>query len=91
MFKIMLEIHPFILCYQLPSYQKEKKLWTMREGGEAVQVKEAYNEQDDAQFVVGEIKQLCAEGSSLRDFAVFYRTNAQSRVLEDALRRLDMP
>ncbi|MFH1379396.1 MAG: UvrD-helicase domain-containing protein [bacterium] len=71
--------------------RKEKKLWTLREGGDPVQVKEAYNEQDEAQFVVSEIKQVCAEGASLRDFAVFYRTNAQSRVFEDALRRMDMP
>lgn len=72
--------------------RKEKKLWTDREGGEPVTIKECAHEQDEAQFVAHEIRTLCAEGPlSLRDCAVFYRTNAQSRVLEDALRRLEIP
>ena len=49
-------------------------------------------EQVEAGFIVERIRELAAEqGHSLDDFAVFYRTNAQSRVLEDALRRAVIP
>jgi len=72
--------------------RKEKKLWTSREGGEPVQVQEFSDEYNEAVSLVSEIQRLCSEGiSSLKDFAVFYRTNAQSRVLEDALRKADVP
>ena len=53
---------------------------------------EAYTEQEEAQFVVREIEQLVAKGKfRLGDFAVMYRTNAQSRVLEEAFIRYGVP
>ena len=62
----------------------EKQLWTERGGGEKITVHEAYNEEDEASFVVNEIRRLVARGvCELRDCAVMYRTNAQSRALEE--------
>jgi DNA helicase-2/ATP-dependent DNA helicase PcrA len=66
--------------------RKGKKLWTDRAGGEHIGLYEAWDNEQEAEFVVGEIARGLpqdAEGS----FAVLYRTNAQSRVLEEALRR----
>jgi DNA helicase-2/ATP-dependent DNA helicase PcrA len=68
--------------------RKGKSLWTQREAGQPVVIYQARDEQDEAGFVVRTLRELAAaNGSSLSDFAVFFRTNAQSRVLEDALRR----
>ncbi len=64
--------------------RREKQLWTERGGGEKITVHEAYNEEDEAGFVVNEIRRLVARGvCELRDCAVMYRTNAQSRALEE--------
>lgn len=63
-----------------------KRLWTTREGGMPVLVHAAPTERDEARYVVGSIRKAAAEeGRSLRDFAVLYRTNAQSRAIEEAL------
>ncbi|HTU00335.1 MAG TPA: UvrD-helicase domain-containing protein, partial [Candidatus Sulfotelmatobacter sp.] len=68
--------------------RKGKRLWTENPAGEPVVIYQARDEQDEADFVVRRLRTLAAEhGHSLDDFAIFYRTNAQSRVLEDALRR----
>src|SRR5512135_2797580 len=68
--------------------RKGKTLWTENPAGSPVVVYQARDEQDEADFIVRQVRALAAEdGHSLDDFAVFYRTNAQSRVLEDALRR----
>jgi DNA helicase II / ATP-dependent DNA helicase PcrA len=68
--------------------RKGKTLWTENPAGEPVISYQARDEQAEAGFVVRTIQTLAAEtDQTLDDFAVFYRTNAQSRVLEDALRR----
>ncbi|MFH1381976.1 MAG: UvrD-helicase domain-containing protein [Chloroflexota bacterium] len=68
--------------------RKPNKLWTENETGEPITVVETYTEQEEAQFTVGEIERLVSQGHfSLGDFAVMYRTNAQSRVLEEAFLR----
>ena len=68
--------------------RKGKSLWTENAAGEAIVHYQARDEQAEADFIVRTIRTLAAEnGHTLDDFAVFYRTNAQSRVLEDALRR----
>jgi DNA helicase-2/ATP-dependent DNA helicase PcrA len=68
--------------------RKGKTLWTENPTGESIVFYQARDEQAEADFVVRTIRSLAVEnGFSLDDFAVFYRTNAQSRVLEDALRR----
>ncbi len=68
--------------------RKGKALWTENPAGESLVFYQARDEQAEADFVVRTVRILSAEGGyTLDDFAVFYRTNAQSRVLEDALRR----
>ncbi|MEX0749609.1 MAG: UvrD-helicase domain-containing protein, partial [Dehalococcoidia bacterium] len=67
--------------------RKEKSLWTDRGAGQPICVYEAYDEQEEAQFAADEIAGLLRNGHDERDFAVMYRTNAQSRALEEALIR----
>jgi DNA helicase-2/ATP-dependent DNA helicase PcrA len=70
----------------------EKELWSDAAEGEKVVVSELDDEHAEARFVAGEIEGLVGdEGYSRDDVAVFYRTNAQSRVLEDILVRYELP
>ncbi len=72
--------------------RKQKTLWTENEQGDAVRVVETYTEQEEAQFVVGEVERLVdSADASLGDCAVMYRTNAQSRVVEEAFIRYGTP
>ena len=72
--------------------RKPKKLWTDNEPGEPVSVVEAYTEQEEAQFVINEVERLVSRGDvSLGDCAVLYRTNAQSRALEETFIRYGTP
>ncbi|HZV99326.1 MAG TPA: UvrD-helicase domain-containing protein [Methylophilaceae bacterium] len=68
-----------------------KNLWTSAGKGEPVRVYEAYNDIDEANFIVDEIKILHSEGTSLDQIALLYRSNAQSRVLEHALFTAGLP
>jgi len=69
-----------------------KELWTQNSAGEKTVVFEAYDEHEEAQYVTNEIRRLVSQGECrLRDCAVMYRTNAQSRVLEDSFMRQGMP
>jgi len=68
-------------------YRRDKKLWTNRKYGMPVEYAQVDNEIFESNLVAGEITRLMEEGYNLKDFAVFYRTNAQSRVLEDAFRK----
>jgi DNA helicase II / ATP-dependent DNA helicase PcrA len=67
--------------------RKDKVLWSELGEGEPVHVRELEDEHAEARFVVSEIERLVDEGESRDEIAVFYRTNAQSRVLEDMLVR----
>jgi DNA helicase-2/ATP-dependent DNA helicase PcrA len=67
-----------------------KRLWSELGAGDLIQLRELDDEHAEARFVIGEVQRLADEGTSLREIAVFYRTNAQSRVLEDALVRADI-
>lgn len=72
--------------------RKEKGLWTENEVGVPLIVAEAYNEQEEAQFVVGEVDSLLGRGLfKPGDCAVMYRTNAQSRTIEESFIRYGMP
>ena len=62
-----------------------KDLWTDGEQGEAISLYTAFNELDEARFIVGRIREWKREGGKLIEAAVLYRNNAQSRVLEEAL------
>src|SRR5262249_3649140 len=71
--------------------RKDKTLWTENPTGEPPRVYRAWDEHDEASFVAQGILGHRGEGLSWDRIAVFYRTNAQSRVLEDALRRARIP
>ncbi|HUW66154.1 MAG TPA: UvrD-helicase domain-containing protein [Spirochaetia bacterium] len=72
--------------------RKEKVLWTDGLPGNPVMVFEAGSEKDEAQFVAGQIRALAKPGErSYRDFAVLYRTHAQSRPVEEALMTAGIP
>ncbi len=71
--------------------RKAKELWTAGDEGERIRVFTAADDYAEARFVVSEILRLVDSGASLRDVAVFYRTNAQSRTLEDVLVREGVP
>ncbi len=68
-----------------------KELWTDGGKGEAITLYAAYNDLDEARFCVDRILQWHDHGGQLRECAFLYRTSAQSRVLEDALRQSDLP
>ena len=71
--------------------RKPKKLWTKNDVGELVTCYEAMDERDEAGFVGTKIEDWNADGVDYRDFAIFYRTNAQSRIFEEALRSANIP
>jgi superfamily I DNA/RNA helicase len=71
--------------------QKPKSLWTEIGQGDPIKVRELDDEHAEARFVTGEIQRLIDNGASRAEIAVFYRTNAQSRVLEDTLVRAEIP
>jgi DNA helicase-2/ATP-dependent DNA helicase PcrA len=68
-----------------------KELWTSGARGEPVRVYCAYNERDEADFVLGRIQQWIAGGGLRRECAILYRSNAQSRVFEEALIQARIP
>ncbi len=71
--------------------RKGKTLWTENAEGQRACVYRAWDENEEAAFVAATIGRLRAESVDEREMAIFYRTNAQSRVLEDALRRSTIP
>jgi DNA helicase-2/ATP-dependent DNA helicase PcrA len=72
--------------------QKRKKLWTENDAGEEMTLYQAYDEKDEARFVVEEIADLQDKMKiKLDDVAILYRTNAQSRALEEAFMKAGMP
>ena len=74
------------------SMRKAKKLWTSNPQGAPLRLYELEDEYQEAQVMANTIKEYCQnQAYSYQDFAVFYRTNAQSRVLEEALRSQSIP
>jgi DNA helicase II / ATP-dependent DNA helicase PcrA len=74
------------------SQRKEKELFSLREMGESVTYYQAEDDKDEAEFVMKTLYQRLGEpGRKYRHVAILYRTNAQSRVLEDACRRNNIP
>jgi DNA helicase II / ATP-dependent DNA helicase PcrA len=68
-----------------------KTLWTSGEDGERVKLYAAFNERDEADFVVNRIREWVSRGGARREVAVLYRSNAQSRVFEEAFLNARMP
>jgi len=72
--------------------RKPKKLWTSNDRGDSIVHYQSENEHEEAAFVGSEIERLCKEdGRGCLDFAIFYRTNAQSRVFEEVFLRYGLP
>lgn len=68
-----------------------KNLWTDQGNGELIDIYGAFNEQDEARFVAGQIKQWKEDHGDYRECAVLYRSNTQSRVMEEALLQAAIP
>lgn len=71
--------------------RKEKNLWSRQGEGEKITYYKAFDEKEEAYFCVSEIKRLVANGVSYEDIAILYRTNAQSRTLEEAMLQNNLP
>lgn len=71
--------------------RKDKTLWTENESGNVLHIYQADNEYDEARFAAEKIEKLMLEGHKYSDFAVLYRTNAQSRAVEDQLVKRNIP
>lgn len=65
--------------------RRDKELWTDNPAGDSVHIEASPDDLDEARFVAGEIDRLKSQGFDRRDIAIFYRTNAQSRAIEQAL------
>lgn len=68
-----------------------KELWTQGVQGERLTLYGAFNEIDEARFITERIRQWCTQGGSYENIAILYRSNAQSRVLEQTLRQSNIP
>ena len=71
--------------------RKEKQLWTDNNIGDKIKYKRCDDEKDEAHFVVSHVKKLMKEGCPLEEIAILYRTNAQSRNIEEAFLRENIP
>ena len=68
-----------------------KELWTDGEDGQPIQLYAAYNERDEASYVVEQVRKWVQDGGNRADTAILYRSNAQSRVIEEALLQSNVP
>lgn len=73
------------------SFRKGKTMWTDNPDGEEIEIIETGSDKEECEFVSERIFELKKSGTSLNDIAVFYRTNSQSRQVEDALRNSNIP
>lgn len=71
--------------------QRHKKLWTENKDGEHIKLVETANERGEGEYVTESIKEGLSKGYKLKDFAVLYRTHAQSRAIEESFLRASIP
>ena len=71
--------------------RKDKNLWTSRGVGEKIKYYRSYNERDEAQYIIRKTKEMVNRGVEYKDIAVLYRTNVQSRVIEEEMLKENMP
>ncbi|WP_394812811.1 3'-5' exonuclease [Streptococcus iniae] len=72
--------------------RRDKKLWTQNQDGEQIVYHRTNDEREEAVFVASTVSNMCQEmGKNFKDFAVLYRTNAQSRTIEEALLKSNIP
>ena len=72
-------------------HRADKKLWTDNDMGDPIDINEFENENKEARGVIDDVLKLTNKGTSLNDMVLLYRTNSQSRVIEDRLRRESVP
>lgn len=68
-----------------------KQLWTAKQGGDKLMSFTAFNEHEEGAFIAAEISKRVRNGAKFSDFAILYRTNAQSRVIEECMLRYAVP
>ncbi|MCP4913934.1 MAG: UvrD-helicase domain-containing protein [Oligoflexia bacterium] len=73
------------------SLRKGKEMWTDNKIGDVIEIVECHNDKKEGEFVTDTIKSLASQGKEYRDMAVFYRANSQSRIIEDYLRKANIP
>ncbi|WP_372655167.1 ATP-dependent helicase [Halobacteriovorax sp.] len=73
------------------SQRKGKDMWTENPHGEDIEIIECFNDKKEAEFVAEKIQKLSREGHPHKEMAIFYRTNTQSRLIEDYLRKSNIP
>lgn len=73
------------------SQRKGKTMWTDNPEGESIEVVECNSDKDEAEFIANQVSQLIKDKVPCREIAIFYRTNSQSRIIEDYLRRINLP
>jgi DNA helicase-2/ATP-dependent DNA helicase PcrA len=71
--------------------KKEKKLWTENQAGDRITIHQAADERDEAEFVIRQVRKAQTQGVPLNDLVVLYRTNAQSRSMEEACLSANIP
>ncbi|MEG2447732.1 MAG: UvrD-helicase domain-containing protein [Bacilli bacterium] len=71
--------------------RKEKNLWSSKDEGDKIFYHRAYDERDEACFIIEEVKGLLANNTKAEDIAILYRTNAQSRILEEEFLKANLP
>jgi len=71
--------------------RKGKKMWTNNQEGDEILIVECKDDRGEAEFIAQKIREKIKEGVSLKDIAIFYRNNSQSRLIEDVLRREKFP
>ncbi len=71
--------------------RKDKNLWTENELGEKIKYYRAFNERDEAQYTIRKIKELTNKEVAYKDIAILYRTNAQSRIIEEEMLKENLP
>ena len=71
--------------------RKDKNLWTNKGPGDKIKYYRAYNERDEAQYIIRKIKELVNRDVEYKDIAILYRTNAQSRVVEEEMLKENLP
>lgn len=71
--------------------KKDKKLWTENEQGEKIKYYRAFNERDEATYTIRKIKELINKEVEYKEIAILYRTNAQSRILEEEMLKENLP
>lgn len=88
--QVILEAANYVISHNRG--RKPKTLWTVNARGEAITTYQAEDEHDEANFVAAEIERVISlESRNYRDFAVFYRTHAQSRLFEESFMRFGIP